>query len=382
MQPSISSSCKNTELDERVGSDRGSLTSPSPDDGKIDDTEQGQQPLAKPSIETVADISPNFDLSFLAEFDQQIGNQDGDDIFNLNLSSSPSFSSSIVPNTYSESIPPAAGRTPENLSSLSLRSGDETPFSTRQPQSSSFLETNSNAPPTTLHGSTLASTSFASQNPFEQSCRCLAAVVFAVEEFEASCKSGNRAELDSIVAHQKEAVKCCRSMFKCGHCTAKRENLVFLVFMAEKIAAACGSIVGLYRLKGGNIRAGSRLSSLLSCFTTNHLSHRVNAEDRGLATPVSSPSSRIDCTRCGSITSARTETSSDWQELLVGDYEISSSLEWEHLIRVLIFLQLRAVMELLVDIKNVGSKVLGETQITSLAKAGLMIGELERDIYI
>ena len=84
----------------------------------------------------------------------------------------------------------------------------------------------------------------------------------------------------------------------------------------------------------------------------------------------------------GSIMSTRTGTSSDWRQLLLGDYEISSPLEWEHLVRVLIILQLRAVMELLADMKNMGSKVLGETQTASLAQAEIRVGELEKDIYI
>ena len=73
--------------------------------------------------------------------------------------------------------------------------------------------------------------------------------------------------------------------------------------------------------------------------------------------------------------STRRGTSSDWQELLLGDYEINSPLEWEHLVWVLIFLQLRAVMELLADMKNMGSKVLRETQTASLAQAEIRIGE-------
>jgi hypothetical protein len=198
----------------------------------------------------------------------------------------------------------------------------------------------------------------------------LAAVVFAVEEFEASCNSGNRAELDSIVAYQKEAIKCCRSMLTCSSCIAKRENLVLLVFVTEKIVAACGRIVVLYRMKDGDTRAGSVPFSLLSC-----------VEDRDLAS-ASSSSPKTDCTHSGSIMSTRTGTSSHWRELLLGDYEVSSPQEWEHLVRVLIFLQLRAVMELLADMKNMGSKVLGETQMASLAQAKIRVGKLEKDIYI
>ena len=36
-------------------------------------------------------------------------------------------------------------------------------------------------------------------------------------------------------------------MVKCTSCIDKRENLVALVFMTEKIIAACGSIVTLFR---------------------------------------------------------------------------------------------------------------------------------------
>ena len=61
--------------------------------------------------------------------------------------------------------------------------------------------------------------------------------------------------------------------------------------------------------------------------------------------------------------------------------KISSPLEWEHLVRILIILQLRAVMELLADMKNMGSKVLGETQTASLAQAEIRVGELEKDMY-
>ena len=39
-------------------------------------------------------------------------------------------------------------------------------------------------------------------------------------------------------------------------------------------------------------------------------------------------------------------------------------------------------MELLADMKNMGSLVLGETQTASLAQAELRVGELENDVYI
>ena len=161
----------------------------------------------------------------------------------------------------------------------------------------------------------------------------------------------------------------------------KRENLVLLVFMAEKIVAACGRIVVLYRVKTGDTRASSIPSSLLGCSPHDRLPHCVNIEDRDLPTSASSPSSKTDSTHSSSITSMCTGASSDWQVLLLGDYEISSLLEWEHVVRVLIFLQLREVMELLADMKKTGSKVLGETQMAGLVQAEIKAGKLKKDIY-
>ena len=339
--------------------------------------------LAEPPTDRLADNSPNFDLSYLAEFGQQTGDQDGDNIFNLALSPLPFFPT-ILPSTDSETIQPRAARTSETLLSPSLSPGDEIPYyfsPTRQSQDSSPFDIGSITTPTSLHTSPMVSTAFSSQNPSGQSCQCLAAVVFAVEEFEANCNSGNRADLDSIIAYQKEAIKCCRSMLTCNSCMAKRENLVLLVFMIEKIVAACGRIVVLYRMKDDDTWAGSAPSPMLDCLPTDRFLHRLNVEARDLATSASNSSSKTDCTHSSSVMSMRTSTSSDWQELLLGDYEISSPLEWEHLVRVLIFLQLRAVMELLADMKNMNSNILGETQTASLAQAEVRIGELEKGIY-
>lgn len=362
IQSSASSSSKDTGHEKGVCSDKQLLASSPVADGNVGDSERGQQLFAEPSTDELADILPNFDLPSFPEYGE-----------------------------------PVSARTSEDLQLSSLSTADEIPCflpptdldfmisiydsPTRQSQDSSLFEIGCKATSTSVHASTLAPTACSSQNPFEQSCQCLTAVVFAVEEFEASGNSVNRAELDSIIADQKEAIKCCRSMLKCSCCTAKRENLVLLVFVTEKIVAGCGRIVALYRLKDGATLAGSVPPSMLGCLPTNRFSHRVNVEDRDLATSTSSSSSKIDWTPSSSIMSTRTGTPSDWRELFLGDYEISSSLEWEHLVRVLISLQLKAVMELLADMKNKGSKVLGETQTASLAQAELRVGELEKDIY-
>lgn len=95
--------------------------------------------------------------------------------------------------------------------------------------------------------------------------------------------------------------------------------------------------------------------------------------DSGVYNSMSSPSGSVEPTTPGIL--------SDWRELLLGDYEISSKQEWEHLVRVLILLQLRAVVDLLGDMREKGGNILGEIQKTSLARAEQRVSELERNIY-
>ena len=364
LPPSTSSSSNDTMHEDGACLDRQSVASPLLADGNVDDGEQGQRLLAEPLPNRSADVQPKFDLSFLPKFDEQMSDQDRDNVFNLILSPLPLYST-ISRDTQPEPSQSTARR-PETLS----------------PNGSSPFEIGFNATLSSTHASSLGPMVFSSQKSSVQSCQCLAAVIFAVEEFEAGCNSGNRAELDSIIAYQKKAIKCCRSMLKCSTCMNKRESLVLLVFITERIVAAFGRIVALYRVKDGNSMAGPAPSSLLGCLLTDCFSHRVNVEDRDRATPASSSSSsKTDYTYAGSIMSTRTETSPDWQELLLGDYEINSPLEWEHLVRVLIFLQLRAVTELLAEIKSMGGKVLGEMQTESLAQAEMRVSEFERYIY-
>lgn len=370
IQSLASSNSNNIRNEDRVYSDKRPLGPSLPADGNIDDRARGQSPLVEPPAANLADSLPNYDLSFLDEIGQQTSDQDRDGIFNLTPSPLPFFST-IVPSTHPEPT--------QYLLSPSLSPGDETSCylpPTKHTQDSSLLEIGSNTTRTSLDTPILIPRAFSSQSPSGRSCQCLVAVIFAVEEFEANCNSGNRAALDSVVAYQKEAIKCCRSMLKCSSCMGKRENLVLLVFIAEKMIAACEWIVVLYRTKDRNTRAGSVSSSLPDCLPTNRPLHRDNVEDHNFATSASSLS-KTEHTNCDSTMSTSRGKSSDWRELLFGDYEISSPLEWDHLVRVLIILQLRAMMEWLADMKDMGHEVLGETQMASLAQAEIRVGELE-----
>lgn len=153
-----------------------------------------------------------------------------------------------------------------------------------------------------------------------------------------------------------------------------------LVFMTEKIVEACRCIVVLY----GWLNLDNTLHSLdpssstsLESLPNDILLHHGHGES--LATSTSS-STKMNYEHTCSATATRSNTSSNWRGLLVGDYEISSSLEFEYLVRLLIFLQLKALLQLLVDIKDTGSTILGEKQMLNLIQAERRIGEFEKEL--
>lgn len=126
IQSSASSSSKATLHEERVYSDKPPLASSLLENGNVDGSEQGQQLLAEPLTDGLADLLPNFDLSFLAEFGQRTSVQDEDNIFNLTFSPFPFFCTTS-PSTHPEPFHPAAASTSEHLKSPLLSSGDEVP---------------------------------------------------------------------------------------------------------------------------------------------------------------------------------------------------------------------------------------------------------------
>lgn len=150
-----------------------------PAGGKFD---SGQGQVQELLPECSMDISPSFDPAFLERLSQQFSDQDGDIISGLAITQFPFFIS-------------------ENLQLPPLSSGDEVELS---PQELSGPEIGITVDSPFLHIPNL----LLPQAPPAQSCQCLAAVVFAVEESKTSCHTGNRAELDTIIAYQKKAINC------------------------------------------------------------------------------------------------------------------------------------------------------------------------------
>lgn len=373
----VSSTSRGTGRGGKAAPDKQRHAALSPADDNMEYVERGQHLLAEPSTDRLTDIPPDFDLPFLAGLGQGTGGHDGDDGFNLALAPWTPFSS-VLPDMHPEPARPAVARSPENLLTPSSSSADdetsrnlpstgqshEPTGQFHQPTPSFQVRSDANAAAAAAAATatassvssapTLVPTGLSFPTGSGQPCRCLAAVVFAVEEFEASCNSGTRGELDSIVADQKEAIKLCRLMLQCGSCMVKRENLVLLVFMIEKIVAACGRIVILYRVPSSS-------SSISFPFPSP-----PPPSHQALPRPPSSSSSIL--------------SPADWRELLCGDYEIDSPVEWEHLMRILIGLQFRAVTQLLADTKTTGRTLLGEAQTASLVQAETRLAEFQKDI--
>lgn len=363
VQPQASPSSKETGKEEEARSEQRAYISSVQTDGN-DGSEKRDQQIAEHATHRLSEASLTSDLSSLADYDQR-NNEQRDDLCTCAILPFPFCSSSIHhkrPNPVTRSAigtPPALPSPPA--------SGDDTPHQLlpiNQPQDPSFemgtIETES------IDISALASTMYWSQSSFEKTCQCLAEVIFALEKLETSCNSGSRAELDSIVANQKDVIQVCRSMLECSSCMAKRENFILLVFMSERIVVACRHIVTLFRMEDDGMRTSTAPHSQLGCLPTDHLSNDMDIDNQGLATSASTPS----------------RTSSGWRKRLLGDYEINSALEWDHLVRALINFQLGAVKGLLGDVKSMGTMILGDAQTEGLTRAETRISKLEQDMYV
>ncbi|KAJ8113432.1 hypothetical protein OPT61_g4435 [Boeremia exigua] len=278
-----------------------------------------------------------------------------------------------------DQTPPATATSWDEFSAWTTCSGHE--ISQMAPsivhsEDCSTVNTDFNTKPVSSQNSTTGSETSLNQCTSAQSS-CLTASVLAVEHFEAN--SMHNTQLDSILASQKKAVKCCRSMTTCIRCMAKRENLVMLVFMIEKLVKGCGCIVALLGwLEFDNTLPlpGALPSSPVYIASSNAASNNKHSDTAAMSTPSATLWNRRTC----SAASVDSEPTPTWRNLLIGDYEVNSSVEWEYVVRSLISLQFKALLQLLGEIKIIGGKDLGDAQILSLTQAEIRIKDYERDV--
>ena len=160
------------------------------------------------------------------------------------------------------------------------------------------------------------------RSPEQESCRCLQRIVFLINELETGLtidiqsdendSNGVGADplpypsvvhdLDSALGLHKEAVRYGWQMQQCRQCSARPENQVFLLLLANRLAARCTHMVTAY------CRHAAAQQSASSCY---HYGYGSNAPPPVVIT--------------------------------VGEYEVDSATESEAVLRVLIAFQLRAL---------------------------------------
>ncbi|KAL9123065.1 MAG: hypothetical protein Q9187_000392 [Circinaria calcarea] len=164
------------------------------------------------------------------------------------------------------------------------------------------------------------------------SCQCLQTLVLLLEETEYRSNAIDSAILDSALAYHKEALHRCNTMLRCLICTARSENMMLLAVVCEKLVAMCDRIASRFLQHTWQPHV---------CFGSKH-----GIEER-------SSRKGDECRR----------------KVFFGNYEIDQREEWEHLIRVLIFLQLKRLGSLMAKIKMVTSLELRGAQHTVLLTA-------------
>ena len=158
--------------------------------------------------------------------------------------------------------------------------------------------------------------------PDQESCRCTQRIVFLINELETSLSFENDGEdndgngvgvcsplplsvvndLDSALGLHKEAVRYGELMQQCQQCSARAENRVFLLLLANRLAIRCTHMVAAY------CRHASAQQTTPPCY---HYGGNAN-----MPPPIA---------------------------ITVGEYEVDSAAEAEVVLRVLIGFQLRAL---------------------------------------
>jgi hypothetical protein len=158
-------------------------------------------------------------------------------------------------------------------------------------------------------------------------------------------------------------------MINCTSCSTKRENIILLVFITEKIVAACSQVVLLYNIGDSTLETQAHLGLSTGMTSLRDPDFQSGIWDLDTHGSSSAPES---------MRSSSTGALPYWRSLRVGSYEVSSQLEWEQLMRVLISTQLQAVMDLLVDTRRLKSDILTEVQAASLVRSQNSIANLSR----
>ena len=155
-----------------------------------------------------------------------------------------------------------------------------------------------------------------------QSCRCMQKGVILLEEVENQTQNFDPTAIDSALAYHKGALETCFSMLRCYKCAVCIEIAMLLTLVANKLSQLCEKIV-------------------------SQLSWSSESED----------GSRTDAPH---------------RNVFLGNYEINSLLEWIQLMKGLITVQLKGLIDLAARMKGREPGLSG-LQLTKL-------GNVEREV--
>ena len=172
-----------------------------------------------------------------------------------------------------------------------------------------------------------------------QSCRCIQKGVILLEEAEDQTRNFDPASIDSALAYLKGALETCSSMLRCQNCAVCVEIAMLLTLVASKLSQLCEKMV-------------SQLSQ-----QSQRLQISCNQQQARGWFPESGERSRVDAPR---------------QNVFLGDYEINSLMEWVSLMKGLIMVQFKGLVDLVAQMKRKQPGLSGP-QLTKL-------GNMEREI--
>ena len=175
-----------------------------------------------------------------------------------------------------------------------------------------------------------------------QSCRCMQKGVTLLEEVENQTQNFDPTAIDSALAYHKGALETCFSMLRCYKCAVCIEIAMLLTLVANKLSQLCEKIV-------------SQLSQQSQRLERSHTQQQQQAQ--GGWSSESEDGSRTDAPH---------------RNVFLGNHEINSLMEWIQLMKGLITVQLKGLIDLAARMKGREPGLSG-SQLTKL-------GNVEREV--
>ncbi|KAK2755489.1 hypothetical protein FQN54_006426 [Arachnomyces sp. PD_36] len=191
----------------------------------------------------------------------------------------------------------------------------------------------------------LPSSGQSEQGAVHDTCGCLPTAVFLLDELEGSHAYSHQKQLDSHLSSYREVLAQCKNMLQCLQCRNRPENMTVLNLVLERQVNMSDSMVDAYLA--------------------------LTADDYSAVAPRSSAKSSQGGSRA----------SPERPEMLLGEYEITTTSEWQTMVRVLIFTQMSALDHLLAQMKHIPSLAQRDSQMVRLLTSEQRNSRIARKLW-